>query len=223
MSDQRPEYVVSKAVKAPTRGWDSTFWADVPALEIASYPWEKPGGWHPVTRAKLQYTERSLHCIFQVQDQNVLSVQTAYCGPVCTDSCVEFFFSPQPPGAPGYFNLETNCGGVPLFCWQTARDENGKQVPETDARLLAINHTLPRIVTPEIAEPVTWEIYYAVPYSVLEKISEVARPEPGVVWKANFYKCAEHNTRPHWGSWAPVNTPRPDFHRPECFGTLRFG
>jgi hypothetical protein len=47
-------------------------------------------------------------------------------------------------------------------------------------------------------------------------------PAPGVRWRANFYKCAEHNSHPHWLMWAPIDFPKPNFHLPEFFGTLEF-
>ena len=31
--------------------------------------------------------------------------------------------------------------------------------------------------------------------------------------RANFYKCGDKTAHPHYVSWAPINTPQPDFHR----------
>ena len=37
---------------------------------------------------------------------------------------------------------------------------------------------------------------------------------------ANFYKCGgDHEIQPY-GSWAPIDSPTPDFHRPESFGRV---
>src|ERR1035438_4954679 len=41
----------------------------------------------------------------------------------------------------------------------------------------------------------------------------------GQVWRGNFFKCAEENSHPHWASWLPVD--EFNFHRPNCFGSLR--
>ena len=45
------------------------------------------------------------------------------------------------------------------------------------------------------------------------------RLEPGAAFSGNFY-CCDETLHPHFGSWSPVAAPAPDFHRPECFGTL---
>ena len=42
------------------------------------------------------------------------------------------------------------------------------------------------------------------------------------VLKANFYKCGDKLSVPHYLSWNPVTTEKPDFHRPEYFGLLEF-
>ncbi|MCK7480493.1 MAG: carbohydrate-binding family 9-like protein [Candidatus Moduliflexus flocculans] len=39
---------------------------------------------------------------------------------------------------------------------------------------------------------------------------------------ANFYKCGDETEFPHYGAWSPVETPAPDFHRPEFFGEIVF-
>jgi hypothetical protein len=44
----------------------------------------------------------------------------------------------------------------------------------------------------------------------------------GHVARANFYKCGDETETPHFGAWSPVQTPQPDFHRPEFFGRLVF-
>jgi hypothetical protein len=44
----------------------------------------------------------------------------------------------------------------------------------------------------------------------------------GLRARGNFYKCGDKLPVPHYLSWAPIATPRPDFHRPEYFDTLMF-
>ena len=38
----------------------------------------------------------------------------------------------------------------------------------------------------------------------------------------NFYKCASGSSQPHYLSWNPINTEKPDFHRPDFFGKIIF-
>ncbi len=46
---------------------------------------------------------------------------------------------------------------------------------------------------------------------------------PGHRAAANFYKCGDETAVPHYGAWSPIDTPQPDFHRPEFFGEVVFG
>ncbi|MEW6750677.1 MAG: carbohydrate-binding family 9-like protein [Candidatus Latescibacterota bacterium] len=77
-------------------------------------------------------------------------------------------------------------------------------------------------VEPEIAEPTTWVVEYHVPFALLATYFGAAAPRAGTAWRANFYKCGDHTSHPHWGSWAPVATPRPNFHQPDSFQPTRF-
>ena len=44
----------------------------------------------------------------------------------------------------------------------------------------------------------------------------------GLQARGNFYKCGDRLPVPHYLSWAPIGTPKPDFHRPEYFDRLIF-
>ncbi|MDE6449753.1 MAG: hypothetical protein K2L41_06690, partial [Muribaculaceae bacterium] len=37
---------------------------------------------------------------------------------------------------------------------------------------------------------------------------------------SQLYSCASAIESPYYLSWSPIDTPRPDFHRPEFFGYL---
>ena len=42
----------------------------------------------------------------------------------------------------------------------------------------------------------------------------------GRAWRANFYKCGDQTSHPHWAAWSPVD--ELNFHLPRCFGTIAF-
>src|SRR5690625_7843138 len=44
----------------------------------------------------------------------------------------------------------------------------------------------------------------------------------GLRARANFYKCGDETETPHYLSWNPIDTARPDFHQPSYFGRLLF-
>jgi hypothetical protein len=205
----------------PDALWDSPAWRDIPALTIGHHMGDAPSH-RPLAQAKLQYDAQEVYVIFRVQDRFVRSVVTEYQGDVCTDSCVEFFFTPGGNLADGYFNIEVNCGGNLLFKHQTARDQDVIPIRAVDAKTLSVFSTLPSRVDPEIVQPITWQVAYRVTIDVIANYAPVTPPGPGASWRANFYKCADLSSHPHWLTWAPVALQRPDFHRKEFFGALEF-
>jgi len=44
----------------------------------------------------------------------------------------------------------------------------------------------------------------------------------GKTFRANFYKCGDMLTVPHYVTWNPVGTENPDYHQPKYFGLLKF-
>ncbi|MDE6498583.1 MAG: hypothetical protein K2L21_07985, partial [Muribaculaceae bacterium] len=62
----------------------------------------------------------------------------------------------------------------------------------------------------------SWNLLTSIP---LELIGVRYEGTP-VEMRANFYKCASATSQPHFLSWNPIATTKPDFHRPEFFGTL---
>ena len=201
--------------------WQKMPWTEIPALEIAQYAGVKPAHL-PRVQAKLAYDAAALYAIFRVEDRYVRATAQNYQDEVFKDSCVEFFFTPGKDVSLGYFNLEVNCGGTALFHHQKGRRVADTPVSAADFAQVQIAHTLPKYVEPEIEEPVTWMVEYRLPFTILLDYTQIERPSPGTVWRANLYKCADDCSHPHWLSWAPIDTPEPDFHRPEFFGELVF-
>lgn len=201
--------------------WNKPQWQNIPAAPLTLFMGEKPAHF-PKVEFKVAYDPNNIYVIFRVEDQYVRAVQQGYQSAVCTDSCVEFFFTPSADIRQGYFNLETNCGGTILMHTQTARGVNWIELDSADLDKISIAHSLPTIVEPEIQTPTIWTVEYRLPFSILEKYAPVVKPAAGVTWKANFYKCADQTSHPHWLTWSRVDLPKPDFHRPEFFGTLIF-
>jgi hypothetical protein len=167
------------------------------------------------------YNQTHIHVQFHVKDRYVRAVQEYEPEAVCYDSCVEFFFTPGSDVQKGYFNIEMNCGGTMLFNHQTAPGVN--EVTIKDARdKFRIYHSLPVRVEPEITQPVTWVVAYGFPFKLLEDYGPVEVPAPGVIWRANFYKCGDKTSHPHWLTWSPVDFAEPNFHLPQFFGILKF-
>lgn len=217
------KYQVNKLAEpmAIDANWDKAQWQKTKPIDIKLFMGEKPSHL-PKVQAKALYDGEHIYIIFRAEDRYVRSVATEYHGAVWEDSCVEFFFTPGGDISEGYFNLEVNCGGTILCSHRTSREENVKMLETNDCARIEIAHSLPKVVDPEITEPVTWTLEYRVPIEMLEKYTQVTRPAPGVTWGANFFKCGDKTSHPHWLTWSYIANETPDFHRPEYFGTLEF-
>jgi len=46
--------------------------------------------------------------------------------------------------------------------------------------------------------------------------------DPARSWRVNFFRCEGLDTQRFYSAWQPTETPEPNFHVPDRFGTLRF-
>jgi hypothetical protein len=210
-------YVIKRTSGAPD-------WSAVQPIEIDFF-FEHSSGHRPRTQARLLYDNDQLYVRFNVADRYVRAVAEKHQDPVCKDSCVEFFV--QPKAGESYFNFEVNAGGVMLlYCIPVAADGSARMdqlqpVPIDRIEAMQIRHSLPSRIDPEITDPCEWTIEYNIPFSLFETYGLLSRPLAGQIWRANFYKCADATSHPHWGMWSPIPDGR-RFHRPEHFSELVF-
>ncbi len=214
---------VTRLVSSPKSDadWDKSPWRDIPSELIRNYIGRKPDHF-PKAEVKIAYDDMAVCVMFQVKDRYIRAVAAQHQDNVCGDSCVEFFFTPDSDVSKGYFNLEMNCGGTMLFHFQPMPGKGKIEIPKSECNKIRSAHSLPRIVDPEIEEPVTWTVEYCIPIALLERYCQVSTPAPHAAWRANFYKCADNTSHPHWLTWSPVDFSKPNFHLPQFFGVLEF-
>lgn len=201
--------------------WDKPQWRNTKAININNYLGEMPK-FQPSVQAKMMYDDENIYVIFHVNDRYVRCVAKETNDSVWVDSCVEFFFAPDTQVPERYFNLEVNCGGTPLMHYNIVPRKDIKTLDVNDIKKIEIAHTLPKKIDPEITEPVTWSIEYKIPLAMISRYSKITYPKSGVIWRANFYNCAEKNSNPHFITWAKITNSVPDFHLPQFFGILKF-
>lgn len=204
-----------------TLKWNGGNWKHANSLQLENYMGTKPVHF-PNVYVKLLYSTEYLYVLFKVEDKYVRSIKRNYQGNVFEDSCVEFFFSPSSDISKGYFNLETNCGGVQLFHFNSEDKSMKKLIRYEDYKGISIANSLPKVNDPEIKDSLTWYVGYKITFNLMGKYLSFPQPESGSVWKANFYKCADETSHPHWLTWNKVDYIKPNFHLPQYFGTLIF-
>ncbi|HWQ90562.1 MAG TPA: carbohydrate-binding family 9-like protein, partial [Clostridia bacterium] len=210
ISNLEMNYTVQRSPFTETleANWNAPVWQAAPAAEITHFRPESSAH-RPPTFVRLLHGEGRLHGIFQVKDRYVRCVRTRYFDEVWKDSCVEFFV--QPRSDKGYFNFEFNCGGAHLCNYITdpTRVPGGfaraERLPAELGKLVRIKSSLPQVVDPEMAEPVEWSLEFSIPLAVLEAYTGPLGDVSGQSWRANFFKCAEEVSHPHWGAWSAVD------------------
>jgi len=197
-------------------------WDRAEAAGVDLYPWRRPDDPPPPrVEARLLYSPRKLYVRFHAVERRIVARNVEYQGPVCQDSCVEFFVAPADAA---YLNFEINCIGTLLLfkCRPVRRFE---PIPAEAVSGIRIATSLPagRAIPEPAAGPAEgYVVEYSVPLPFFAAHTGCPIPVPGTTWRANFYKCCDLGPEPAWGTWSPVGTPGPDFHRPEYFGELRF-
>jgi len=216
--DGRPSYRVRPVAADFRPGEAAAPWAAVPPLVIGHYLWLKTG-YAPAVEARLCWSRRFLYVRFRVEEKRALVRYTKFQDPVYKDSCVEFFIDACPEKKLGYVNFETNAAGTLLAAFGPARD---RRTPLRTEDLTGFE------IAPSIHGPVAgeygaeaWTIEYRLPLGLFSRLygREIRR---GGRAAANFYKCGDETEIPHYGAWCAIETPAPDFHRPEFFGELVF-
>jgi len=171
----------------------------------------------PEVSFKIAYTSQELIIKYEVTEYYVMAQYTESNQSVFQDSCVEFFVTPITEGP--YYNFEFNAIGTCLM--QTGLARHDREPGDND--VIKRIRRLPSLGFKPFSEQKgkqSWSLLIALPLEIL-----FGHPEPdlsGKIIRANLYKCGDKLRYPHYLSWNPIKTDRPDFHRPEFFGVMEF-
>lgn len=154
---------------------------------------------------------------YEVEEASVRAVAPHDNGSVWEDACCEFFL--QPDEASGkYYNFECNCAGTLL---------NGYGVPgdrehACDEIMKSIDRwaSLGREPFEERMGDCKWSLTLVIPTTALFR--DEIHSLDGRDMRANFYKCGDELTTPHFLSWNKIDLPSPCFHCPPFFGQIHF-
>ncbi len=185
-------------------------------VPVAEVNW-KEFPYKPDVAFSLGYTDNELLLKFSITENRFKAEKTKSNDPVYEDSCVEFFVSPDDTGI--YYNLEFNGLGTCLM--GTGKDRYARTKGDTEViKKIKRITSVGKDPVPERTGKFSWTITIAFPFEVFfhHEINDLK----GKIFSANFYKCGDKLSVPHYLSWNPVGTEKPDFHRPEYFGLLKF-
>lgn len=161
------------------------------------------------------HDDDNLQVYYTIKSEILRATNTEDFGSVWEDSCVEFFM--QREGEKTYRNFECNALGALLASKRENRNDAEKllEIMPAITRFSTIQHRYENEL--QVSD---WTLYLEIPkeamgFSPTESLS-------GSAIKANFYKCGDKTSYPHFQSWNPIDLPNPDFHVPQFFGTLIF-
>ena len=184
---------------------------------INSHNWSDSYPYAPEITAYLWHNNKSIYIEYIVDENHVTACVDQDNGKVHNDSCVEFFIS---FGTPGYYNIEANCIGKILFSHRIGRKIDVEYASQEILDSIIRNSSLGSMPFSCRKADGKWSLRLQIPVNVFFKdnIDSLSGKEA----KCNFYKCGDNLPYPHFMSWQPVETPEPDFHRPEFFGSIKF-
>ncbi len=115
----------------------------------------------------------------------------------------------------------------PFYCH---RDLDGARLLRERVRRPVVDHfdesylhaqTIDGTVNDDTDIDTGWTVEYAIRFDDYPELSPKPAPEPGDSWRIGLHRCGGM-TNPQYSQWSASRTERPNFHRPQDFGTLIF-
>jgi hypothetical protein len=171
----------------------------------------------PEITFSIAYNDFEIFLKYYVKENFFKAEKTRTNQMVCEDSCVEFFVSPEEDGI--YYNIEFNGIGTCLLGTGTTRENSTRADSEIISKIRRLTSAGGKPIKEREGE-FNWTITIAIPFEVFfhHKVENLK----GKTFRANFYKCGDKLKVPHYVTWNPVGTEKPDYHQPVYFGLLKF-
>ncbi len=188
----------------------------VESFPIACMNWAEHFPYCPQTEVRMAHNGRELFVHFRVDETRTAALQKEDNKQVCEDSCVEFFLAPDETG---YYNFEFSCIGTLMLGFRKERPHAVLATPEVLQQVKRIP-SLGNACFTEKSLDAPWELLAMIPAKALFRHQFTTWK--GICARANLYKCGDRLSTRHYITFAPINTPKPDFHRPEHFVPIEF-
>lgn len=180
---------------------------------ISCLNWGGEFPYHPLSTFSAAHSLTALYVDFFVRCNYLRAENFSNQSPVSEDSCVEVFLQPHEDGP--YWNFEFNCIGAVNASERVWRP-NPRRLSDEEIALIRRYPSCGTRPFCELQGMFAWNLLVVIPLELIGLKYEGR----AIDLRGNFYKCASKASRPHYLSWNPINTPHPDFHRPEFFGKL---
>ena len=196
------EYTITK--KAENFSWDQipklTICEPLEQVEVTIQAW-----------AQICYDEEALHVRLSSDEKDIRAELSGPLDEVCSDSCLEFFFSPV-EGDRRYFNIESNLNAAIYL-----------DIGSNAHNLVRLFPEEPSIKPQAKKTEEGWEVSYSIPYEFIRRFFPEFKVYSGKEIRANCFKCADMTEPPHYLTWNPHPLLEyASFHNPYAFGLMKF-
>src|SRR5665647_1195616 len=183
---------------------------------VENLNWKETYPYRPITLFNIARSNDSMFIKYSVRGSMLRAIYSNDLDPVNEDSCVEFFC--KLPEGEGYMNFEFNCIGTCNAAKRKSKAEGVVRYTLDELAQIKRYPSIGRRAFNEMEGMFEWELTVQIPFTLLG-IDPNNLP---VKILGNFYKCADGTDSPHYVSWSPIKTEKPNFHCPEFFGELIF-
>jgi len=171
----------------------------------------------PDVRFKIAGIDDGLLIKFYVKENYTRATFTIDNQEVYKDSCVELFIDPSGDGT--YYNFEFNAIGTLLLGFGINR-HNRPRAPQEITKQVRRLSSISSLPFDNIRLDTPWNLTMIIPFSAFWQHSIISLDSKKI--RANFQKCGEDLPVPHYLTWNPILTPKPDYHQPDYFGMIDF-
>ncbi len=180
--------------------------------------WKDAYPYCPEVSFRLAYDDKNFYLRYDVREKHIRAKATDNNGPVWLDSCVEFFLSPE--NNEEYYNLECSCIGTKLLGYKKRPSDTPQHATVEIMNNIRCESSLGSQPFDERTGDFSWQLVAVIPLHSFW--NHTLGSLEGKTMHANFYKCGDELTEPHFLSWNPIQTLEPSFHQPGFFGKLIF-
>lgn len=182
--------------------------------EIDTINWPSLYSYSPKCSFSIARSNSFLAVSFDVTGKDLRATEMDDGGRNWEDSCCEIFLSTSEGY---YYNIEINCIGSVLMAKGSGRQDREK-IPSEKLKSIIRHCSLPHQVIDREGGPYHWKVSIIIPFNLIG-LEQDNLPECIL---GNFYKCGDLTANPHFVTWSPIQSQKPDFHRPEYFGKIKF-
>ena len=183
---------------------------------VENLNWKETYPYRPITLFNIARSNNSIFIKYSVRGSMLRAIYSNDLEPVNEDSCVEFFC--KLPDSDNYMNFEFNCIGTCNASKRKSKTEGVVRYTLDELSQIKRYPSIGRRAFNEMEGMFEWELTVKIPFTLMG-IDPNNLPKKLL---GNFYKCADGTDSPHYVSWSPIKTEKPNFHCPEFFGELIF-